>query len=128
MVYVNSKIRILELSISIKYVNKNLFSENSDFNYLQQIGPRRIENFFNRCIEQLAKQGVFPKVIHAVCDTTLYETTNKFKECGCVTRQRKVKARSYRKSGELKEVSVTLYGRKVWAIYEIKTSHIINIH
>jgi hypothetical protein len=44
----------------------------------------------------------------------LYETTNKFKGCGCVTRQRKVKARGYRKSGELKEVSVTLYGWRVW--------------
>jgi hypothetical protein len=50
----------------------------------------------------------------------LYETTNKFKGYGCVTRQRKVKARGYRKSSELKEVSVTLYGWKVWAIYEIK--------
>jgi hypothetical protein len=90
-------------------------------NHIVTIGPRRIENFFNRCIEQLAKQGVFPKIIHAACDATLYETTNKFKGCGCVTRQRKVKARGYRKSGELKEVSVTLYGWKVWAIYEIKT-------
>ena len=90
-------------------------------NHIVKIGPRRIENFFNRCIEQLAKQDVFPKIIHAACDTTLYETTNKFKGCGCVTRQRKVKARGYRKSGELKEVSVTLYGWKVWAIYEIKT-------
>ena len=90
-------------------------------NHIVKIGPRRIENFFNRCIEQLAKQGVFPKIIHAACDATLYETTDKFKGCGCVTRQRKVKARGYRKSGELKEVSVTLYGWKVWAIYEIKT-------
>ena len=32
-----------------------------------------------------------------------------------------MKARGYRKSGELKEVPVTLYGWKVWAIYEIKT-------
>jgi hypothetical protein len=40
--------------------------------------------------------------------------------CGSVTHKVKVKARGYRKSGELKEVSVTLYGWKVWAIYEIK--------
>ncbi|HEC31756.1 MAG TPA: hypothetical protein ENI41_04610 [Deltaproteobacteria bacterium] len=90
-------------------------------NHVVTITPRRIENFFNRCIQQLAKQGIFPKKIHAACDATLYETTSKFKGCGCVTHKVKVKARGYRKVGELKEVSVTLYGWKVWAIYEIKT-------
>ena len=90
-------------------------------NHIVTITPRRIENFFNRCIQQLAKQGIFPKKIHAACDCTLYETTSKFKGCGSVTRKVKVKARGYRKIGELKEVSVTLYGWKVWAIYEIKT-------
>lgn len=90
-------------------------------NHVVTITPRRIESFFNRCIQQLARQGVFPKKIHAACDCTLYETTSKFKGCGSVTRKVKVKARGYRKSGELKEVPVTLYGWKVWAIYEIKT-------
>jgi hypothetical protein len=90
-------------------------------NHIGTITPRRIENFFNRCIQQLARQGVFPKKIHAACDCTLYETTSKFKGCGSVTRKVKVKARGYRKIGELKEVNVTLYGWKVWAIYEIKT-------
>ena len=51
----------------------------------------------------------------------MYETTSKFKGCGSVTRKVKPKVRGYRKVGELKEVSVTLYGWKVWAIYEIKT-------
>ena len=90
-------------------------------NHIVTITPRRIENFFNRCIHQLARQGVFPKKINAACDCTLYETTSKFKGCGSVTRKVKVKARGYRKIGELKEVPVTLYGWKVWAIYEIKT-------
>jgi hypothetical protein len=90
-------------------------------NHIVTITPRRIENFFNRGVQQLAKQGVFPKKINAACDCTLYETTSKFKGCGSVTRQRKVTARGYRKTGELKDVSVTLYGWKVWAIYEIKT-------
>ncbi len=90
-------------------------------NHVVTITPRRIETFFNRSIQQLAKQGIFPKKIHAACDCTLYETTSKFKGCGSVTHKVKVKARGYRKSGELKEVLVTLYGWKVWAIYEIKT-------
>ena len=90
-------------------------------NHIGTITPRRIENLFNRCIQQLAKQGIFPKSIQAACDCTLYETTSKFKGCGSVTYKRKVKARGYRKIGELKEVKVTLYGWKVWAIYEIKT-------
>jgi len=90
-------------------------------NHIVTITPRRIEHFFNRCIQQLATQGVFPKKIHAACDCTLYETTSKFKGCGSVTHKRRVKARGYRKNGELKEISVTLYGWKIWAIYEIKT-------
>lgn len=90
-------------------------------NHVVTITPRRIENLFNRSIEQLAKQELFPKKVHAACDCTLYETTSKFKGCGSVTHKVKVKARGYRKNGELKEVPVTLYGWKVWAIYEIKT-------
>lgn len=90
-------------------------------NHIATITPRRMETFFNHCIQQLSKQGIFPKKIHAACDCTLYETTSKFKGCGSVTRKVKVKARGYRKSGELKEASVTLYGWKVWAIYEIET-------
>ena len=91
-------------------------------NHIVTITPRRIENFFNRAIQQLARQGIFPKKIHAACDCTLYETTSKFKGCGSVTREVKVQARGYRKNGELKAVPVTLYGWKVWAIYEIKTN------
>jgi hypothetical protein len=90
-------------------------------NHIVTITPRRIENFFNRSIQLLAKQGIFTKTIHAACDCTLYETTSKFKGCGSVTRDVKVQARGYRKNGELKAVPVTLYGWKVWAIYEIKT-------
>ena len=86
-----------------------------------QITPRRLEHFFNSCIQKLAKGRVFPKYIHGACDTTLYETTDHFEGCGSVVRKRKVKARGYRKSGELKEVNVTLYGWKVWAIYEVQT-------
>lgn len=56
-----------------------------------------------------------------MCDATLYETTSKYKGCGSVSYKRKVKVRGRRKNGELKEVKVTLYGWKVWAIYEIKT-------
>jgi hypothetical protein len=90
-------------------------------NHIVTISPRRIENFFNRCIQQLANQNIFPNHIHAVCDVTLYETTSKYAGCGSVRHKRKVKARGYRKNGELKQVTVTLYGWKIWAIYEIKT-------
>lgn len=88
---------------------------------ITEITPRRMEHFFNRCIEQLAQAHVFPKYIHAACDTTLYETTDQFEGCGKVVRERKVKARGYRKAGELKEVKVMLYGWKIWAVYELQT-------
>lgn len=91
-------------------------------NHIVTITPRRIENFFNHSIQQLAKEGIFPEKIHAACDCTLYETTSKFKGCGSVTHMVKPKARGHRKNGELKEVPVTLYGWKIWAIYETKTN------
>jgi hypothetical protein len=90
-------------------------------NHVATITPTRIETFFNRSIQRLAEQGIFPKNIHAACDATLYETTSTFTGCGSVTHTRKVKARGYRKNGELKAVPVTLYGWKIWAVYEIKT-------
>jgi Transposase DDE domain len=90
-------------------------------NQMAEITPRRIEHFFNRCIEQLAQAHVFPKYIHAACDTTLYETTDQYEGYGSVLRERKVRVRGYRKPGELKEVKVMLYGWKIWAIYELGT-------
>jgi len=86
-----------------------------------QITPRRIENFFNQCIQQLARYNVFPKFIHAACDATDFETTKQFTGCGAVTRERKVKARGRRRNGELKAVKVTDYGWKLWAIYELNS-------
>jgi hypothetical protein len=90
-------------------------------NQIVKISPRRIENFFNHCIQKLVQEKIFPKYIHAACDTTLYETTDQYEGCGSVFRDRKVKARGYRKPGELKEVKVWLYGWKLWAIYELQT-------
>jgi len=90
-------------------------------NHIITITPRRIEHFFNRSIQCVARQGIFPKEIHAACDCTLYETTSTFTGCGSVTHKRTVKARGYRRNGELKAVPVTLYGWKIWAVYEIKT-------
>jgi hypothetical protein len=90
-------------------------------NQIVKVTPRRLENFFNHCIQKLAQEKIFPKYIHAACDTTLYETTDQFEGCGSVWRKRKVKARGYRKPGELKEVKVLLYGWKIWAIYELQT-------
>lgn len=90
-------------------------------NQIVQITPRRIENFFNQCIKQLARFKVFPKFIHAACDATDFETTKQFKGCGAVTRERKVKARGRRKNTELKAVKVTVYGWKVWAVYELNS-------
>jgi hypothetical protein len=90
-------------------------------NHVVTITPRRIENFFNRSMQHLARQGMFPQTIHAAGDCTVYETTSKYQGCGSVTHTRKVKARGYRKNGEIKAVPVTLYGWKIWAVYEIKT-------
>jgi len=86
-----------------------------------EITPRRLENFYNRVIQRLAAARVFPKYIHAACDTTEYETTNRYEGCGRVSRERKPTVRGRRKNGEIKKVKVTVYGWKVWAIYEVQT-------
>src|SRR4030066_1105085 len=90
-------------------------------NQIVKISPRRVENFFNHCIQKLAHARVFPKYIHAACDTTFYETTDQYEGCGSVFRERKGKARGYRKPGGLKEVKVGLYGWKLWAIFEVQS-------
>jgi hypothetical protein len=89
--------------------------------HIVEITPKRLENFFNRVIQRLAAARVFPKYIDGACDTTDYETTSRYKGCGRVSRQRKAPARGYRKNGEIKKVKVTVYGWKVWAIYELQT-------
>jgi hypothetical protein len=74
-----------------------------------KITPRRLENFFNHCIEKLSQEKVFPKYIHAACDTTLYETTDHMRMA--VVRKRKVKARGY-EEGRTQEVQVrSMVGR-----------------
>jgi len=90
-------------------------------NQIVKITPGAMENFFNRSIRKLAHSNIFPKYIHAACDATDFETTKKFKGCGAVTRERKVKAKGYRQNGELKAVNVTIYGWKIWAVYELNT-------
>jgi hypothetical protein len=80
-----------------------------------------LENFYNRVIQRLAVARVFPKYIHAAGDTTEYETTDRYEGCGRVSRERKPTVRGRRKNGEIKKVKVTVYGWKIWAIYEIQT-------
>jgi Transposase DDE domain len=89
--------------------------------HIVEITPKRLENFYNRVIQRLAAARVFPKYIHAACDTTEYETTNRYEGCGRVSRERKPTVRGRRKNGEIKKVKVMVYGWKVWAIYEIQT-------
>lgn len=89
--------------------------------HIVEITPRRLENFFNGVIQRLAEARVFPKYIHAAGDTTQYETTDRYEGCGRVSCERKAPARGYRQNGQIKKVKVTVYGWKVWAIYELQT-------
>jgi hypothetical protein len=89
--------------------------------HVVEITPKRIENFYNHVIQRLTAARVFPKYIHAAGDATDYETTNRYEGCGRVSRERKPTVRGRRKNGEIKKVKVTVYGWKVWAIYEIQT-------
>jgi hypothetical protein len=86
-----------------------------------KIAPEPMEELFNGFVRCLAQQSLFPKYIHAVCDATDYETTERYEGRGVVLRKRKVRARGARKNGELKTVDVLIYGWKVWAVYEINS-------
>jgi len=56
-----------------------------------------------KCIQRLAKQGVFLKKIHAARDVTLFETTSKYKGCGPVAYKRKVTVRGIVKTASSKK-------------------------
>ena len=90
-------------------------------NQIVEVTPRWLENFFNCCIQPLARSHVFPKYIHAGAIRRFMRRRISLRGCGLVKHKRKVKARGYRKAGELKEVKVWLYGWKIWAIYEVQT-------
>ena len=80
---------------------------------------RIIERFFNECIALLARAGTFDREVTGSLDTTDYQTTDKYKGRGKVTRIKKVK----QKNGKTKEIEITVFGWKVGALLEVKSGY-----
>lgn len=87
---------------------------------LVQITPEKLADLFNGAIRALAGQGVFPKKIDAVLDTTDDEATPTYTtDDGCetphVTREKRPDVRANRHA---RKVEVTVFGWKVWVVWE----------
>jgi len=80
----------------------------------------KLEHLFNAAIRTLAAQGLFPKRIDAVLDTTDDEATPTYRtdsgaEVPRVTREKRPDVRANRSA---QKVEVTVYGWKVWLVWE----------
>ena len=87
---------------------------------LVQIKLEKLAALFNGAIRGLAKQGVFPQKIDAVLDATDDEvtptyTTDDGRDVPRVTREKRPDVRANRHA---RKVEVTVYGWKVWLVWE----------
>ena len=87
----------------------------SDF--VERFRPQEVEDLFNMIIQALAKFGAFDDKINLIIDGSDLETTEKYKDCGSVTKTK----RTINKKGQVKKTEVTVYGFKIIAIIDVKT-------
>ena len=85
-----------------------------------KIGQAALCAMFNGSIRRLARRGVFPKKVDAVLDTTDNEATPKYKTDGggpvpSVTRDKRPDVRA---NGHATKVKVTVWGWKVWLVFD----------
>ncbi len=86
-----------------------------------KVGPEKLAAMFNGAIRCLAKQGMFPKRINAVLDATDDEATPTYKtdaaggEVPSVSREKRPDVRANRHA---RKVKVTVFGWKVWIVFE----------
>jgi Transposase DDE domain len=96
------------------------FSYETVADNIVRIGPDRLANLFNGMIRCLAKQGVFPKRIDASLDATDDEATSTYatddgRDVPRVTREKRPDVRA---NGHAKKVKVTVFGWKIWLVWE----------
>jgi hypothetical protein len=84
------------------------------------IGREKLEAMFNGAIRCLAAQGVFPKKLDVALDGTDNEATPSYKtdDGREVPRVRREKRPDVRANRHAKKVEVTVYGWKVWVVWE----------
>jgi len=84
--------------------------------YIEWITASRLEVFFNSVISILAKNGFFPKYIHALMDASQIETTEQCKDCGKVRKDKAPELR--RRKARIKTVGTMVYGFKIWVVWD----------
>lgn len=99
---------------------RGAFSFETVADNIVRIDKERLAAMFNGAIRCLAKQGMFPKRIDAVLDTTDDEATPKYKtddggEVPSVTREKRpdVRANKY-----ARKIKVSVFGWKIWIVFE----------
>lgn len=85
-----------------------------------RIGPEKLALMFNGVIRCLASQEIFPKNLDVVLDATDDEATPTYKtddgrEVPHVTREKRPEVRANRHA---KKIEVTVYGWKLWIVWE----------
>jgi len=88
-----------------------------------KVGPEKLEAMFNGAIRCLAKEGVFPKRIDVSLDATDNEatanyTTDSGGKVPSVTREKRPDVRANKHA---RKVKVTVWGWKIWLVFEPKT-------
>ena len=99
------------------------FSYETVANNIVKLGTEQLEAMFNGVIRCLATQGFFPKHIDCVLDATDDEATPSYqtddgREVPHVTREKRPDVRANRHA---KKVEVTVFGWKVWIVWEATT-------
>ncbi len=85
-----------------------------------KIGPAKLAAMFNGAIRCLAAQGIFAKKLDVVLDATDDEATPKYKtdDGRAVPHVRREKRPDVRANRHAQKVEVTVYGWKVWVVWE----------
>lgn len=96
------------------------FSYETVADNIVRVGRDKLEKMFNGLIRCLAAQGIFAKQIDAVLDATDDEATPSYetddgREVPHVTREKRPDVRANRHA---KKAHVTVYGWKVWVVWE----------
>lgn len=95
-----------------------------------KLGPEQLEAMFNGVIRCIAAQGIFPKQIDAILDATDNEATPSYqtddgREVPHVARDKRPDVRANRHA---KKVKVSVFGWKVWIVWEATAKIPIALH
>ncbi|MDP2816129.1 MAG: transposase, partial [Rectinemataceae bacterium] len=80
--------------------------------YISAIVASALEKFFNSVISILAAKSFYPKLIHALLDSSEIQSTEKCQGCGKVTKEKAPNLRL--RKGRIRKVLETVFGFKIW--------------